>query len=382
MDEGHRVFRIHFCSGDVAYWGWRPAFNYRGGLDALPDRLHAIYQRHGITDLVLFGDRRPVHRPAIECAKSYGIRTHVFEEGYFRPYWVTLEREGVNAHSLLPRDPDWFRTVGQSLPEPDVVRFYSPFWQRATHDVVYHLAGLLNPLLFPRYRTHTMPAPLEYFGYIRRFSRLRLIRAHEQARVHAFLASDHPYFVLPLQLNTDAQIRDHSHFRDMGEVIEHVVASFAQHAPAECHLVIKNHPLDPGWMPYARIVRDRARHYSLVGRVHFFEDCDLIALLQHAQGCVTVNSTAGLVALAQGTPTLSLSDPIYNLPGLTMQCHLDDFWRAPLAPDEEFFACFRRVVIHATQINGGFYCPVGIRLAVKNAHHALTGEQSPLERLL
>lgn len=381
--EGHGVHRIHFCAGDVAYWAGRPAWWYRSRPEELRGFLDEKYRRYGITDQILFGDRRPVHRPAVEHGEACGVRTHVFEEGYFRPYWITLEREGVNSHSLLPRDPDWFWKVGAKLSEPEgVVPFASPFWKRAAHDVAYHLSNALNPVLFPRYQTHAIYAPLEYAGYVKRFAWLRLNGRREEERMRSFIASGQPYFVLPLQLNSDAQIRDHSRFSHMGEVIEYVAESFARHAPPDCHLAIKNHPLDMGLMPYRRIVSEVAQRFALSGRLHFFETGDLVALLKHARGVVTVNSTAGIVALEQGVPTLTLSDPIYNLPGLTSQLPLDDFWQTPEPPDVEKFRRFRRVMLHATQINGGFYYDQGIALAVENAFRELTAEQSALERLL
>lgn len=382
--QGHRVLRINFCAGDAAYWGARAALNYRGRAEHLRDFLDAVYRRHGITDQVLFGDRRPVHRPAVAHGEACGVRTHVFEEGYFRPFWVTLEREGVNGHSLLPRDPDWFREVGKSLPEPrEPVAFHSPFRVRAFHDVAYHLAGSLNPAFFPRYRTHApVTAPAEYLGYLKRFSMLRLIRAREHGRVRALLESGRPYFVLPLQLNSDAQIRDHSRFEHMGEVIEYVLESFARHAPGEACMAIKNHPLDMGLMDYRRIVHHCERRLGLAGRTVYLEDGDLIALVRHARGVVTVNSTAGIVALEQGVATATLSDPIYNLPRLTFQGALDDFWRSPTPPDMALFGCFRRAVMQATQINGGFYCRTGMVLAAHNAGRVLTAQRSPLEALL
>lgn len=381
---GHRVMRVHFCAGDAAYAAEPGALAYRGRVEDLRNWLGEVYCRYEITDQVLFGDRRSVHRPAVAHGEACGVRTWVFEEGYFRPYWVTLEREGVNGHSLLPRDPDWFRAVGSRLPEPgDVVPFRSPFWRRAVHDVLYHLAGVANPVLFPHYQTHApYPAPLEYAGYLGRFARLRLVRAREVKRAQAIIASGVPYYVLPLQLNSDAQIRDHSRFENMEEVMAYVLDSFAHHAPDDSHLVIKNHPLDPGLVDHGRALLKMAREYDLTERVHYLEDGDLVGLLRHARGCVTVNSTSGIVALEQGTPTVTLSDPIYNLPGLTFQGPLDAFWRERTAPDREFFGCFRRVVLHATQINGGFYCPDGIRLAVENSAPVLTSDQSPLEALL
>jgi capsular polysaccharide export protein len=382
--EGHRVVRVHFCAGDVAYGSVFGALTYRGRLENLRDWLGEVYRQHEITDQVLFGDRRPVHRPAVAHGEAWGVRSWVYEEGYFRPHWVTLEREGVNGHSLLPRDPDWFRDVGSRLLEPSGgVAFRSPFWRRAVHDVLYHLAGVANLVLFPHYRTHApYPAPLEYAGYLWRFARLRLIREREARRAQAIMASGMPYYVLPLQLNSDAQIRDHSRFDNMEEVMAYVLASFARYAPPHNHLVVKNHPLDTGLVNHGRALQAIARDYDVVGRVHYLEEGDLVGLLRHARGCVTVNSTSGILALEQGTPTMTLSDPIYNLPGMTFQGALDAFWQEGAPPDLMLFGCFRRTVIHATQINGGLYCPAGIRLAVENSVRVLTTDRSPLEALL
>jgi len=383
-NEGHSVHRVYFCSGDVLYGTNSTATWFRGHFEELTPFLDELYRRFGITDQILFGDRRSVHRPAVAHGKACGVRTHVFEEGYFRPFWVTLEREGVNGHSLLPRDPDWYWETGGRLAEPaPVVAFHSPFYKRALHDVAYHVAGLANPLLFPHYRTHAgVTAPVEYAGYVRRFALLRLFGVRERQRARAIAQSGRPYYVLPLQLNTDAQIRDHSRFEDMGEVIEYVMESFAHNAPVDAMLVIKNHPLDQGLMPYARIIRACAQRFELERRVAYLEDGDIVALFARAHGVVTVNSTAGILALEQGVPTFTLSDPIYNLPGLTGQMPLDAFWREAAPPDREVFARFRRCVIHATQINGGFYCAQGMALAVENTVRVLTAERSPLEALL
>lgn len=382
--DGHHVQKINFTVGDSTYWGRRESLAFRGRLENLRDFLDGVYRRYDITDQVLFGDRRPVHRPAVEHAEALGIRTHVFEEGYFRPHWVTLEREGVNGHSLLPRDPDWFWAVGGDLGEVESVQpFASPFWVRAVHDVAYHLAGVGNPLLFPHYRTHAgMTAPVEYLGYIRRFSLLRLWKPRDARLIADLIANRSVYYVLPLQLNTDAQIRDHSRFEDMAEVIEFVMASFAHQAPAGSRLVIKNHPLDMGLLGYDRLIQRLAGKFDVVGRIDYLESGDLDSLVRHSRGLVTVNSTVGGVSLGLDCPTLALSDPIYNLPGLTFQGTLDDFWQQGEAPNRELFRRFRNAVIHATQVNGGFYCRRGIELAVRNSVAILEGEVSPLEALL
>jgi len=52
-----------------------------------------------VTDIVLYGDTRPIHAQAVEIANKLGLSVHVFEEGYMRPYWVTYERGGTNGNS-------------------------------------------------------------------------------------------------------------------------------------------------------------------------------------------------------------------------------------------------------------------------------------------
>jgi capsular polysaccharide export protein len=381
---GHRVMRVNFNCGDTVNWLPRDALRYRGKMSEMRPFLDKVYQRYGITDQILFGDRRPVHRPAVDHGEAAGVRTHVFEEGYFRPYWVTLEREGVNGHSLLPRDPDWFWTVGADLPDyGDGEAFSSSFAGRAVHDVFYHSFGFWNPLVFPRYQPHTpVNAAVEYLGYARRLPLLRYYRQRDNALIVDLLARNTPFYLLPLQLNSDAQIRDHSRFDNMEGVIDYVMDSFAMHARPDARLVIKNHPLDMALVNYPKMIRRLSGKHGLEGRVDFLETGDLAALVRHAKGTVTVNSTVGSYALGLACPVVCLSDPIYNLPGLTYQAGLDAFWGGATPPDGELFRRFRNTVIHTTQINGGFYSRKGIDLAVKNSARVLEAWQSPLERLL
>ncbi|WP_110687762.1 capsule biosynthesis protein [Salinicola aestuarinus] len=381
---GHRVTKVNFTAGDSLYWHLGGTRTYRGHIEDIPGYLARLWEREGITDQVVFGDRRPVHRRAVVAARQRGIRNHVFEEGYFRPYWVTLEREGVNAHSLLPKDPDWYREAGKRLPSVGRPQaFPNQFKTRARHDVLYHLAGAANPFLHPYYRNHALvTAPLEYAGFLLREARMPYLRRRDQRRMEALLADDAPFYLLPLQLKSDAQIRYHSDFKNMQEVIGKVAASFAFHAPANARLVIKNHPLDMGLAHYARLIEVLNREYDLGDRLVYLEGGNLEQMLQRASGLVTVNSTAGNVALGFNCPTYTLASPIYDMPGLTHQGKLDTFWQNASKPDPELFRAYRRTVAQTVQINGGFYCRPGIELAAENALQSMQRDRSPLEQLM
>ena len=383
--EGHRVSKLNFNGGDAFYWRGGGADHYRRKADSLPAYYDMLFDKvDHCTDVVLFGDCRPVHKAVITGAKRREKRIHVFEEGYFRPYWITLERDGVNAKSLLPRDPDWYRAMGRLVPHyRNGKPFESSFAVRAWHDVQYHIWSAWNPILYPGYRTHApYSAATEYMGYLRRAATLWWRARHADGQVNDLIASGVPYFMLPLQLDSDAQIREHSPYKNMEEVIGHVMQSFAQHAPSDARLVIKNHPLDPGMTAYPRLIRRFEKRFDLTGRTLFLESGNLPALLDHTSGVVTVNSTVGGSALVHKRPTLTLADPIYNMRGLTFQGSLDDFWRHADAPDMSLFRRFRNTVIHTSQINGGFYSTEGIDMAIGNALSGLTREESALEGLL
>lgn len=61
---------------------------------------------------------------------------------------------------------------------------------------------------------------------------LRWHRPRDDRRLHALLQRRRRLFVLPLQLEGDAQIREHSPFMSMRELILEVFGSFARAAPA------------------------------------------------------------------------------------------------------------------------------------------------------
>ncbi len=180
-----------------------------------------------------------------------------------------------------------------------------------------------------------------------------------------------PYFLLPLQLSGDYQIRSHSSFPDMQSAALYAIKSFAAHAPADCHLLVKQHPLDCGFFNWAKFVKRNARELDLEGRIHFIDGGDLDALAGDARGLVCVNSTSATLALTYGTPVCTLGRAIYSIAGLTHQEHLDTFWSQPQPPEPGLYEAFRSVLVDRCLVRGG--------LASKSATEILV--DSILDRL-
>ena len=367
--SGHGVHRINFHGGDWAYWPLPEAINYRGGATRWPDFLQARLCERGITDLVVFGDCRPLHRAAITRAKRLGIVVHVFEEGYIRPDWVTLEAGGTNGLSTLPRDPGYYLDAAASLPPlPSHPPVPTSFKRRAWEDIVYNVSAMLMSPLYPGYRTHRPWHPLvEYAGWALRLMRQSAARRRSEATLAVLAAHERPYFVFPLQLDCDYQIRVHSPFPGMLAAIEHVLGSFAAHASPEALLVVKAHPLDNGLRDWGRAARDVAARTGLADRMLYLEHADTESLVRGAQGVVTVNSTTGTLALAHGVPVATLGRAVYDIPRVTHQGGLDRFWTTPDPLDPEVFDALRRVLVQRCLIRGGFFSEEGLRMLVDAA---------------
>ncbi|MES2684946.1 MAG: capsular biosynthesis protein [Pseudomonadota bacterium] len=361
--------RINFNSGDGLFWSLPGGLDYTGTQDEWPDFLAGQLSAWGITDLILFGDCRPLHALAIRLARLRGIAVHVFEEGYLRPDFITLESGGVNGHSSLPRDARAYRQAAAQLPAVTAsTPVQASFARRAVDDVFYNLGIALGGWRFPRYQSHRpWSAFAEYGVGVRRLPMKALTRRETERRARAIEQGQRPYFVFPLQIDADTQIRFHAAPGGMKAAIARVMQSFAAHAAPEALLVITEHPLDYGPVDFASVVASLAAAQGLGERVVFLRGGSPAALVNAARGLVTVNSTIGISALAAGIPVVTLGTAIYNLPGLTHQPHIDQFWAAPQPPDAALFDAFRRVVAARTQINGGFYSVQGIALAVEGA---------------
>jgi capsular polysaccharide export protein len=104
------VHKVNFNGGDQFFYA-RGAIRYRGTMEAWPSALSRLMSELQIDTVFLFGDCREIHRPVQAIARERGAEVWVFEEGYVRPDFVTLERSGVNNHSPAPRDPAFYNAL-------------------------------------------------------------------------------------------------------------------------------------------------------------------------------------------------------------------------------------------------------------------------------
>jgi len=377
--RGARFGRVVLNAGDLLDWGLGHAFPYFGTTEGWGDWLRTLMRKQGVTDLLTYGDSSRYAAEAIAVGRRLGVRVHVLEQGYFRPDWITLERDGVNANSRLPHDSAWYFARAAVKPRPDdqVVGRAMPsavFW-----IVRYHLAAYLGLPIFSRFRFGYRRSPaLQALGHTVRYVFRRLLVHGHEGRLRRMMAAKGPLFLVLLQRPGDSQLWRHSEFESTADFLKAVIKSFAAHAPANARVMVRPHPLDPGLDPHERVLTQIAAEAGVGSRVAFVDDGKLHEILPDITGAVCVNSTAGLAAIEFARPTIVLGRAIYDMPGLTHQGGLDRFWTAPEAPDMKLYLAFRQVVLAETQINGAFATPRGRALAVPAVAKRLVEDKGTL----
>jgi capsular polysaccharide export protein len=367
---GAKVSKVNFDTGDEVIWGINPGgIRCPAGPGEMGRWLADFMIEEKVTDLVCFNDCVEPHGEAIAWARDAGLSVHVFEEGYFRPHWITLDSGGVNVRSALPRDPEIYRQdFDKSQADPTVARDVGLITRGLVYATICHYLGktALTVVAGPSPTPYAISTRSQMFGYIRMYFR-RVLGMNSWPRVEAELLSGaYPYYLGLVQKAGDTQLTHNSDY-DNESFILAVLDDFARNAPAGTRLAFKLHPMEPRMREQERFIQKKARAAGLSDRVLVLDGGNLNALARQSRGAVTINSTAGLAAIGFGCPVKVMGRALYDIPGLTHQGDLAGFWNQPQLPDMSLFSAFRWTVMARTQINGSFFTPLGRQLAIEGA---------------
>ena len=358
--RGALARRVVMNGGEWFDWVGGDTAWFRGPRDGFAPWVERVLKRDGVTDVVVFNDVNPYSQDALQAARALGVSTWILENGYQRPDWITLETEGVNARSGLPRDPAAYDDA-DSLAPPQDGGHIGPITPFHVFNTIQHftLMVLFSPWLSGYRYPYTVTVGGQVFGHLRRYS-IWLWTRRARERQAEQVAKLSPYFLVCLQREGDSQLMVHSDLKTNTAYMETVIGSFAAHAPQAARLVIKNHPLDPGLTNLERIAFRIAARHGVQHRLHFLEGGNFAALSRASEGVVSVNSTAALAAMGFGTPVKLLGRAFFDVPGLADQQPLEGFWSAPAKPDLDLFHRFRRRMSVQTQVWGSFHAPASL----------------------
>lgn len=383
---GATVWRVGFNAGDRAFWFHsRSYIPYRGTSTDWNTTFNDLVTTKGVTDIVLYGDVRPIHAQAVAEAKRRGITVHVFEEGYMRPYWVTYERGGTNGNSrLMDMSVEQMQVaLAQSdMEAPLPPGHWGDMRQHVFYGALYHWFVMFRNGDYRNFKPHRAATVSKEFSLY--LQRLLLMPLHTIDRIQATLRirnGGFPYHLALLQLEHDSSFQEHSPFTSMTEFLELVIEGFAKGAPSHHHLVIKAHPLEDGRAPIRRTIRKLMRTHGLQGRVHYVRGGKLAQLLNDARSAVTVNSTAAQQVLWRGIPLKVFGRAVFAKPEFVSDQPLADFFAGASRPDNRAYKDYRRYLLETSQLPGGFYSARGRRQLLRQVVDMMLSPEDPYDAL-
>jgi capsular polysaccharide export protein len=349
---GLPVHKIHFNGGDESYYYQNNAISYTGRPEQWPVFLARFIRDHNIQLVMAYGDCRFYHHEAKRICINNHVRYSELEEGYYRPNYITLEMGGVNGHSPITQagvkayQP--MHTVFDEVIMPGNIR------KRIRYVIKYYCSRVLKKLKFFHYLHHrTYSSAMDALLWTRAYWRKQLYQWLEPNVKNVIKRGE--FFLVPLQVHNDAQIAFHSQYDSNEDFIQEVMESFSQGHRTE-GLVFKHHPMDRGHVNYKCYINRLARELGISQQVKYIHDQHLPSLLKACKGVVTINSTTALQAFYHEAPVKVMGDAFFDMPGLTNQKTLAEFWNNPEKSDPEFSDRFRAYLLDHGQINGSFYC--------------------------
>ncbi|QYX55852.1 capsular biosynthesis protein [Roseovarius sp. SCSIO 43702] len=383
---GAEVWRVGFNMGDRVFWPDGASYiAFRDAPDTWPETFARIAAEKGVTDIVLYGDTRPIHTAAVAEARKRGLTVHVFEEGYLRPYWVTYERGGSNGNSRLMEMT--VEDMRRDLEMSDMDTALPPAsWgdmrQHIFYGALYHWFVLFLNRGYRGFRPHrAISVAAEFRLYLKRLAFMPFQAFERRIATWRIRHGGFPYHLALLQLEHDSSFQTHSPFSTMTEFLEMIVAGFAHGAPTHHHLVVKAHPLEDGRVPVRRTLRRLAEAHGVADRVHYVRGGKLAKLLDEARSAVTVNSTAGQQVLWRGIPLKTFGAAVYAKPEFVSTKPLRDFFAGAERPDRRAYADYRRYLLETSQIAGGFYSARGRRQLLRQAVDMMLSGDDPYDAL-
>ena len=383
--RGYEVHKVCFNAGDSFFWSnSQTRSNFLGSTEDWPAYVCDVLE-DGYTDLILYGDNRPVHVDAAECAKKLGITVHYFEEGYLRPYWATYERDGVNGnshlvHTKISQMREDLKMVESQQPSAPVL--WGDMRQHILLGAIYHWHIMFRNGDFPNYVSHRDNTVRSEFRL--HFMKLLNRVPHALRRwisTKRLIASGVTYHLGILQLSHDASIRRHSKYTDMAEFMRECVEAFAKHAPKHHHLVFKAHPLEDERRPLGKVTADLGKEFNVADRIHYIRGGKLAKILDFASSVITINSTAAQQALWRGLPVKALGDSVYGKSEFTSNQNLGAFFANPKKPDLAAYRDYRQYLLATSQVPGGYYSRVSRRRLLLQLVDLVLENQNPYQIL-
>jgi capsular polysaccharide export protein len=268
------------------------------------DKINKLIQTNKIDLVIVQNDSWNYASIPIAVARKNNIKTLIFEDGFFRPDTIVLDRKGVNKNNSCPREKTYYENITINKGKYDTfiqkenIKGSGPIADLFSGVKLSNVAGkLFNFFRHPRKIFRVIPLTINLIG---------------------FLHAKSGFILLPLQVRSDSQIICHSPLKDMEDFVDICLTSIENYNRKynkHFSVVIKEHPKDPQ-MDLLR--RTRKKHKNV--KNYYLTKANTRKLIEKCIAIITINSTIGIESLLYYKPVITLGQAFYNIDGLVHYC--------------------------------------------------------------
>ncbi len=274
---------------------------------------------HEIDVVCMFNGYHWIDRITTVLARQKKVETLFFEQGYFRPFTLTCDPNGINDLATIPRHAEFYKSLSwdknrlnKYLLNPEIRDFKDVEGENLTQVAIIKAASMLGSFLRvnPNLYAHiTFFEAVKYFMFKQVF----------KFRKPDTRALPKEYIFVPFQVSRDTQIFYSSSIKSMEQLVDLLYAnveSLNRKLNRNIHLVFKEHPEDMPRNNYKAL----KKRYASKQNVMFVQKRSVSELIQKSLAVITINSTVGIEALAQYKRVITLGKAFYNIEGIVTHC--------------------------------------------------------------
>ncbi len=352
-----RTYKILFPLHEYGFSQSR-IIKYDQDIKVFKDFLRQTIIKYEIKHIFMYGNVLIPHKQALDLAKELNflgkdIKTHIFELGYLRPNFVTLENDGINYNSSLIKSSKFYSKQDSYSVLP-VPKKHARLRIRKIWKTISFINHSFKNYKIVEKDHKLQPKPIYIWFQIKGFF-LKYFFFFTEYKLKNYLLRN-KFFLVILQVSTDSQLTEGSDIKDNKKFIYEVIKEFAEAKRNDINLVFKHHPRDRGYTNYHNEIQNLANEFGVSNNVFYIHDYYLSKLFQNSNcmGTVLINSTVGYQSLYHSVPVKSLGITPYNIKGLSDQKDLASFFKNPSPVDKLLFNKFYKYILENSQINGNF----------------------------
>jgi len=297
------------------------------------ENIRSADEKYGIDAFVVWG-MRDRERLIQKYALRHNKKIVFLEHGYFRPFTLTVDPQGINYDNVLPREAEFYNNINidkelinflnipiTALEDKKAKQEYKNIVNKHYGSLRYTLEKVSLKINGVKKNWTTIARKaVSYYQRMRKRQKDNVLLRWNEWRAKKFLESGGAYFFVPFQLKNDTQTLKYSDYiKDMKQFVETIgnaVSEYNKLYGSNIGIIFKTHPMFRIKEPELEIgeivkICKGLSHAYLVERINTSQ------LINNSKLVVTINSTVGIEALVRKKPVVTLGKTFYNIEGIT-----------------------------------------------------------------